>query len=268
MKQRHLLILVLVLLLMLTIPSTLAYWKPTIESNPEALTLGINVGKWKFEETIENFGFIDFFEDIEFINDKHPYQTLIKGKRPSEYEVIVVYYPPTNLYYKLDLNKHPTTCNPYNSNTGCRRPDISDPYNNPYEQLQLEYLRNLRYPPQSDVLYEGDYYTKVDNNQTAPNEAGYPNWLLVNQTYEEGKTYSVYDRIVVDNQLYIANYSGTLSHPHLYTGEWNLKTYDYVEFNTYHYRDVVLYKGKYYYALYDNFKNISPDNSNYWKLAG
>lgn len=254
--------------MILTVSGTFAYWNPSVTYDEKAVTLNINFGVWDFEEIKENYGFVDFFEDIEFLNHEHPYQTLIKGKLPSEYEVLVIYYPPTGLYYKLDLTKNPSTCYPYNSNTGCKTPDISDPYNNPYEQLQLQYLSNIKYPQGSDVLYNGKYYLKMDNNQTAPGAASYNNWEVSNKPYDPNKTYKVNDRVVVNGLLFIANEAGVLAHPESYTGQWNLKTYDYVTSNTYRSHDVVLYNGKYYYALFDNIKNISPDHETYWKLAG
>lgn len=264
--------LTLLILLTLSVSGTLAYWEPAVEGDVETVSFDIKFGQWDFTEIKENDGYVDFLEDVTVIMEDYSKKTLIKGQSPDIFDVIVVYYQPTGLFYKLDLTKNRAACQPYNSQTGCMLPDIQDPYNNPYEHIQLEFMNNIKYPKGSEVLFNGEYYYKYDDNQGSPasySESNHYNiWIRVTDPYDQKTVYNKDQRVVIDGQLFKAKREGQLSHPHDYNGDWNLLSVSYVSSNTYQKHDVVLYGGKYYYALMNNITNISPDHSKYWKLAG
>lgn len=234
----------------------------------------IQLGDWRYLDTESSNGSINYDQDIEITTENYTKKTLILNKDVKNYSKIVVYYPKYSTYYLLDLSNN-NTCMAtvqINQPIGCRAPDNPNRWNNHYKRFDKLYDDNLHYN-RNDIVYYNSKYYYATGYQTIERPDNQYSWKLISDTYVDNHSYKVEDKIIVENQVYVALKNGKLVNPlsEKSSGQWNLVSNDYTSTNTYYHNDIIFFENVFYrlelpYKI-KSINNLSPKQSEMWIIA-
>lgn len=282
-RFKFIVLLLLLLVSVLLMGSTLAYW-PSIFSNLISTDVNINeglsVGTWDFDKVeFTGNGSVSLGEELifgklpgnintAFINgvDAKEFHNPIIIKMVDDSGKIRYFYlkSPSNAF--LEYGDYPIYL-----------PDKATSYylGEHYKHVELEYYPNIKYNVGDVVLYNGEFYrVKYDwANSNLPNKDEYGAWHFINEQYTNEKSYNKGDIVIIDNMAYIALIDHQVggSHPSSSVGGWNrYGTLDFVYNNTYVYNDIVYDSSDgIFYRLYgSSSSNLIPSqNPGLWIRA-